>query len=194
MPSTHPSNLFWGYSVELLMEWCCVGRSTAINLKNGQKPSKRVLKLFELHRDGRVLDQSWDGWRAYKGKLYDPEGHETSQAQLRAWPFVWQLAQEYGRQNAAARDELTRLISWQLGRAAASHGQPERLPGLGQDAAPRATTASRAKPSGKESAAQIEGSRRTVGTLRQRGPKGRPSGKGAAVITAGYEKRLSHSQ
>jgi hypothetical protein len=118
-------NLFYGYPVELLMQWCCVGRSTAINLKNGQKPSKRILKLFELHRDGRVLGDEWDGWAVRKGMLCDPEGHETTQAQLRAYPFVWQLAHEYTRQNEAARTELSRLIAWQL-KAAAPANPPQR--------------------------------------------------------------------
>jgi hypothetical protein len=168
--------LFYGYPDWVIAEWCCVSLNTARQWKSGARaPGPAATKLFTLYRDGRILDDAWQGWAVHRGKLCDPEGHETTQAQLRAYPFIWQLAHEYGRQNPAAKDELTRLIAWQLGRAAPSHGQPNGQPGLGQDAAPSATAAPLAKPSGKAVAATARGSRRPLGTLRQRGPKGRPS-------------------
>lgn len=185
MPERHSTKeLFYGYPDWVIADWCCVTLQTARHWKSGiRAPGPAATKLFMLHRDGRILTSEWEGWGIHKGKLCDPEGHETTQGQLRAYPFIFQLAHEYGRHSPAAQEQLARLITWQLGKAAPSHEKPNGLPGLGQDAAPRAATSPRAKPSGKDAAAQIEGSRRTTGTLRQRAPKGRPSemhGTGAA--------------
>jgi hypothetical protein len=113
MPRDSFVDLFYGYPVELIMDWCCVSYDTAVSLKKGQKPSRRVLKLFELHRDGRVLGPEWDGWGVRKDVLCDPEGRETTQSQLRAYPIIWQLAREYGRQNSTADATITRLASYQ---------------------------------------------------------------------------------
>ncbi len=64
-----------------------------------------------LHRDGRILTSEFDGWGVRKGMLCNPEGHELTQGQLRAYPFVYALAVEYGRTNSRARDTLYRLAS-----------------------------------------------------------------------------------
>lgn len=64
-----------------------------------------------LHRDGRILTDEWQGWGVLKGKLCDPEGHELTQGQLRAYAIVWQLAAEYGKSNSTAGDTLVRLAS-----------------------------------------------------------------------------------
>ena len=49
-------NLFYGYPAELIAEWCAVSRKTAELYKRGvRKPSRQALRLFCLHRDGKIL-------------------------------------------------------------------------------------------------------------------------------------------
>ncbi len=67
------------------------------------------MKLFQLHALGRILTEEWEGWSVLKGKLCNPEGNELSQGQVRAYPFVYQLAQEYGKVNPRADEVLQRL-------------------------------------------------------------------------------------
>jgi len=103
-------HLFYSYPAQLVAEWCCVSMQTAYHWKSGiRKPSAQALKLFQLHARGRILTAEWDGWGVVKGKLCDPEGNETTQGQLRAYAFVYQLAQEYGRTNPRADEVLQRL-------------------------------------------------------------------------------------
>jgi hypothetical protein len=70
---------FYGYPAEILVEWCCISLGTALKLKNGQrKATKPVMRLFELHRDGRVLDDAWSGFRCVRGELWGPDGRSFS--------------------------------------------------------------------------------------------------------------------
>ena len=102
--------VFYGYPVELIQQWCGVARQTAYLYKIGaRKPSKQALRLFVLHRDRRVLAESWDGWCVKKDRLVDPDGNETSQGQLRAYWMVVQLAHELARE-AGRVDEYYQLL------------------------------------------------------------------------------------
>ena len=95
---------FFGYPDELIQEWCGVSRQTAYMCKIGaRKPSKAALRLFVLHRDGRVVGPEWTGWTIRRDQLVDPEGNRTTQAQLRAYWMIVQLARELARE--AGRDE-----------------------------------------------------------------------------------------
>jgi hypothetical protein len=72
--------LFYGYPPELIARWCGVSKQTAILYKTGvRKPSRQALRLFVLHRDGRVLGPEWGEWAVHKDKLVSPEGQETTQ-------------------------------------------------------------------------------------------------------------------
>lgn len=102
--------LFYGYSVELIQSWCGVSRQTAYLYKIGaRQPSPASIRLFVLHRDGRVLGQGWDDWAVRKDRLVDPDGNETSQGQLRAYWILVQLAKELA-QSAGRIDEYYRLL------------------------------------------------------------------------------------
>src|SRR5687768_2705977 len=58
--------VFYGYPVELIQRRCSVSRQTAYLHKTGvRKPSKQALRLFVLHRDGRVLDDYWKGFAVH---------------------------------------------------------------------------------------------------------------------------------
>jgi hypothetical protein len=104
--------LFDGYPAWLIAEWCCVSQQTAYHWKSGVRiPGKTALRLFMLHKSGRVLTDEWDGWGVHRGKLCDPSGNELEQDQIRAYSFVYQLAQEYGKQNRRADEVLQRLAA-----------------------------------------------------------------------------------
>ena len=63
-PRSSVSLLFYSYPPRVIAEWCGLTLHHAYRLKAGTtKPSKSVLKLFELHARGRVLGPDWKGWR-----------------------------------------------------------------------------------------------------------------------------------
>jgi hypothetical protein len=102
---------FYGYPPELVALWCAVSLDTAKLYKAGKrKPSRQALKLFALHRDGQVLGGEWRGWAARDGKLIDPEGNSTSQAQLRAYWIVMQYAAELARRDPVDYDVFQSLL------------------------------------------------------------------------------------
>jgi hypothetical protein len=94
-----PMGVFYSYPVHLVAEWCAVSLSTAASWKCGvAKPSRQALRLFELHRDGRVLGApEWLEWRVEGALLVDPEGNATSQGQLRAYAIAIRLFLEMAR-------------------------------------------------------------------------------------------------
>lgn len=103
--------IFYGYPVELIRDWCQVSRQTAYLYKAGiRKPSRQALRLFVLHRDGRVLDDSWNGWKVHKGKLISPEGQETSHGQLNAYWLIIQLAHDLSAKDPTPRKEYHKLL------------------------------------------------------------------------------------
>ena len=102
---------FYGYPLELIALWCGVSKQTAALYKNGsRKPSRQALRLFVLHRDGRVLGPEWREWSVRKDKLVSPEGAETTHGQLNAYAIVMQLAFEVTRNDPEKYAELNRLL------------------------------------------------------------------------------------
>ena len=105
------SLLFYGYPRELIAHWCGVSLHTAYLYKIGaRKPSRQALKLFVLHRDGRVLDEHWTGFAVHKDKLVDPEGREFDVGQLRAHWLIVQLARELARDSPKATEDYWRIL------------------------------------------------------------------------------------
>jgi hypothetical protein len=105
------SGVFYGYPAELLSAWCLVSLETAIKWKRGEtEPSPQALRLFELHRDRRILGPEWDGWVVNKAHLVDPENNATTQGQLRAYYHVYQLCHALMRDNDAAKAEFNAIM------------------------------------------------------------------------------------
>lgn len=87
-----------------------MSRQTAHLYKIGaRRPSKASQRLFRLYRDGRVLAEGWDDWRAQKDVLIDPDVNRTTQGQLRAYWILIQLARELAR-DAGRIDEYYDLL------------------------------------------------------------------------------------
>lgn len=92
---TEKLNVFYGYPVELVAEWCSVARSTAYAWKTGSlKPSKPAAKLFRLHRDRMVLTPEWKGWFVTRKAIVDPDGNETPRNLLHNYFFMMQYCRE----------------------------------------------------------------------------------------------------
>lgn len=106
-----PLSIFYGYPAELIARWCGVSLSTARLYKSGaRKPSRQALRLFGLHRDGRVLGPEWRDWSVKGDKLVSPANQETTQGQLNAYWLIMQLARELARDNPKATEEFYRLL------------------------------------------------------------------------------------
>lgn len=87
--------IFYGYPAPLIATWCCVSLSTAHAYKSGGlKPSRLATRLFELHRDRRVLGPEWKGWLIKPDCIVDPEGNETNRKQLRMFRLMMQYAHD----------------------------------------------------------------------------------------------------
>ncbi len=113
--SSSPSilSVFYGYPDHLIAQWCGVSLRTAAGYKAGKvRPSKAVMRLFLLHRENRVLGPEWKSWRIKPDGLVDPDGNETTQAQLRAYFFIVQFARGLAADRGeAVRAEFYRLLS-----------------------------------------------------------------------------------
>ena len=105
--------IFYGYPAELVAEWCCVSLRAAKELKAGKrKPSKQVARLFFLHRDRRVLGPEWSGWLVKPGSLVDPDGNESTRAQLTGYWLIMQFARELAREKGPhALEDFQRLLA-----------------------------------------------------------------------------------
>jgi hypothetical protein len=89
---------FYGYSPKLIASWCGVSVQTARAYKNGSKrPSRSVMRLFRLHRELRVLGESWEGWQIRDEGIVDPDGNVTTRGQLTAYWIIMQYAAELAR-------------------------------------------------------------------------------------------------
>lgn len=109
--TSKPLTIFYGYPPELIARWCGVSAHTAYLYKIGaRKPSRQALRLFTLHRDGRVLGPEWRNWAIHKDRIVSPEGQETTQTQLAAYWLIMQLARELASRDPEARDRFTRLL------------------------------------------------------------------------------------
>lgn len=109
--------LFYGYPATLIAEVLCVTRQTAYHFKSGiRRPGPTSMRLWHLYVSGRILGDEWEGWQARDGALFDPEGHRTTQAQLRAYAYVWQLARELARGDPIATEALDQYASMAMAR------------------------------------------------------------------------------
>ena len=91
--SSNVLSIFYGYPDWLVARWCGVSVATARAWKtNRRKPSRPALRLFTLHRDGRVLGDDWTGWWVQDGYIIDPAGNRTTVAQLGHYAFIMQYA------------------------------------------------------------------------------------------------------
>jgi len=89
-----------------------VSLATAKLNKSGQrKASRAVLRLFTLHRDGRVLGSAWKGWKASKDSIADPDGNVTSVRQLAMYFFVMQYAAALAARDPGGQFALAKVIS-----------------------------------------------------------------------------------
>jgi len=108
--------MFYGYPAELIAEWCCVSLSTAFAYKSGRlKPGKSVARLFELHRDRKVLPASWKRWLVKPDAIVDPEGNETNRNLLLNYRLMMQYAHDLACRTGDSRD-VERY--WELLKAA----------------------------------------------------------------------------
>ena len=108
--ATRPLSIFYGYPPKLIARWCGVSVATARRWKRSGGASRTALRLFTAHRDQRVLDEHWTGWTVYKGVLSDPEGNSMTQAQLRAYGLVMQLAADLASRDPEAREQYLALL------------------------------------------------------------------------------------
>lgn len=105
-------SVFYGYPAELVARWCGVSVSTAAAWKaNKRKPSRQALRIFTLHRDGRVLGDQWAGWEVREGVIRDPEGNCTTADQLRSYALILQLARELARHDPRWQADFERLLA-----------------------------------------------------------------------------------
>jgi hypothetical protein len=103
--------LFHGYPAELIAQWCGVDRATATLWKqNKRKASRQALRLFTLHRDGRILGDSWNGWAVRDGEIVDPDGNATTEAQLRGYSIMMQFAAELARRDPEEQQRFFALL------------------------------------------------------------------------------------
>lgn len=109
-PGSNRLSIFYGYPAELIAQWCGVSVATARRWKNGASVPRPALRLFTLYRDMRVLDGPWAGWKVHKGAIIDPDGNTTTEAQLRAYGLVMQLAADLARRDPATAEEFRRLL------------------------------------------------------------------------------------
>jgi hypothetical protein len=99
-------SIFDGYPAELIAEWCAVSVKSASLYKTGRrKASRQALRLFVLHRDGRVLSGVWRDCCIRGDRLIDPEDQGVTVGQLRAYWIAMQLAAEYARLLGPAQQE-----------------------------------------------------------------------------------------
>ena len=109
MPA-RPLSIFYGYPPELIARWCGVSVATARRWKRAGGASRTALRLFNLHRDQRVLDEPWSGWTVHKGVLTAPEGQSLTQGQLRAYSIVMQLVAELSRHDPEAQARYLEVL------------------------------------------------------------------------------------
>ena len=106
-------SIFYGYPEQLIAQWCAVSLHTARLYKAGtRKPSRQALRLFTLHRDGRVLDQQhWRGYSVRQGNLVDPTGREFDAGQLNAHWLIVQLARDMADRDPRDLEEYRRILA-----------------------------------------------------------------------------------
>lgn len=104
-------SVFHGYPAELIAQWCGVDRATATLWKqNKRRASRQALRLFTLHRDGRILGDAWQGWVVRDAKIVDPDGNSTTEAQLRGYWIMMQYAGELARRDPEEQERFFALL------------------------------------------------------------------------------------
>jgi len=95
------------------MDWCSVPRARAKRLKLGTaRPTLQELKLFRLYRDRQVLEKPWRGWVLKPDSIVDPNGQETTRAQLQGYWLIVQFARELAREaGPETLDAYRRLLA-----------------------------------------------------------------------------------
>lgn len=107
---------FYGYSPELIAEWCCVSVRQAVRLKEGlARPSASTLKLFRLHADGQVLTAEFGGFRVRRERIFDPDGNGTTARQLHAYALLMQWAADIARRDESLRAQYDNLLELACG-------------------------------------------------------------------------------
>jgi hypothetical protein len=110
VPSIEPLSVFYGYPADLIARWCGVSVATAAQWKRGaRKPSRQALRLFTLHRDGRVLGEEWRRWKVVGASIVDPAGNVTSLSLLEGYAMIFQWIADI-----AARDPETQRQYYEL--------------------------------------------------------------------------------
>jgi len=105
-----PLGVFYSYPADLIARWCGVSVATAAQWKRGaRKPSRQALRLFSLHRDGRVLGEKWRRWKVVDDSIVDPAGNVTSLALLEGYAMIFQWVADI-----AARDPETQRQYYEL--------------------------------------------------------------------------------
>lgn len=104
-------SIFYGYPPELIARWCGVTVDSAKLYKSGaRRASRAVLRLFTLHRDGRVLGDGWEGWQARAGTIAGPDGNVISERQLIAYFYVMQFAAALAARDPAIQRDWYELL------------------------------------------------------------------------------------
>lgn len=106
-------SIFYGYPDEVVAQWCGITAAAVRAYKTGKrKPSRTVVRLFMLHREGRVLGPKWKGWLVKPDSIVDPDGSETSMTQLHNYFWIVQLAHRlvYAQDDVALHRQFENLI------------------------------------------------------------------------------------
>lgn len=106
-------SIFYGYPDDVVARWCGITPASVRQYKSGKrKPSRTVVRLFMLHREGRVLDAQWKGWQLRPDSIVDPDGNETTRGQLHNYFWIVQLCRRlaYEQQDRRRQDEFERLL------------------------------------------------------------------------------------
>ena len=95
-------SIFYGYSSELIAQWCAVSAATAGSWKAGRsKPTRQALKLFQLYAQEQVLTSEFRRFRIRKNILVDPQGLTFTVAQLEMYHM---MLQAYGEAARSSKD------------------------------------------------------------------------------------------
>jgi DNA-binding transcriptional regulator YiaG len=104
-------SIFYGYPADLIARWCGVSVATAKRWKSGaRKPSRQALRLFSLHRDGRVLSEHWRGWKVNDSSLVDPADNCTTAAQLSGYAIILQWVAAVAAQDPDTQRQYYELL------------------------------------------------------------------------------------
>jgi len=128
---TSPDSLFYGCPVEQIAAWCGVSLGSAEHYKTGRRqPSAQAMKLFELHRDGKVLGAAWHRFRVVNDELCCSGARPVKPIDVEFVALAWQTLADkdprvYNSILAERSAREPRIISQRATRPKAS-----KLPGF----------------------------------------------------------------